>query len=408
MSRRVIASNLFALYAVQGLQYIFPLLTLPVLTRAVGQDGYGALAFWQSLASLLGLVVDYGFGYTSVRAISQGGAAVHSRVFWSTTWAKVILLVPGTVLLAAFASWSAHSSDPAVAAMAWLPLLGAALSPAWFYIALKRNMPLALCSVSAAVLALLFTLVFVRTPADFHAAAAIQFCMPLGASLLMLAWLPRTARVGRPCLEIRHVLDRFREGFPLFMMTVGAGAYSSFNPFLLGLVSTAPQVADFSLAERVVRAAKNATGPLLAVMYPYAAESASEPDASRRGLRQAAWAVLALSALIALAVAALAPLAIDVLGGRGFKEAVGVTRILAGNILVITAGNLVGVQYLVARGREQAVTRITVAAAPLHIVTLLWAGSRYGAPGAASAHLISESLVTVALVLSAIYMRKKQ
>ncbi|HVI55389.1 MAG TPA: oligosaccharide flippase family protein [Luteibacter sp.] len=407
MSRRHIATNVIALYAVQGMQYVFPLMVLPIITRSIGPDRYGLLSFWQALAALLSLVVDYGFNYTSIRALNQTDSVeCRSAIFWSTAWAKLVLLFPASIILVIASVSVPNEAPPFLVFAAWLSVLGAAISPAWFFIATRQNVAAAVISAGASLVSLLAMWLFVSIPSDFNRAALIQLGMPLVAAIALSMYRWAKLNAGTPRFDAKDVALRLREGFPLFVMTLGAGAYSSFNPFLLGLVSTSPQIADYALGERLVRAAKNTVQPILVAMYPYAAEGDRGSNTLRTNLRRAGVATLALSVVVSLVLAVLSPFAIWVVSGTAFVGAISTTRILSANVAVITAGHLIGVQYLVARGRERLVTIITVVAVPIHVVTFMVAGHRFGAVGGAIAYVGVECLVTIAFGVVAINLRK--
>jgi O-antigen/teichoic acid export membrane protein len=219
----------------------------------------------------------------------------------------------------------------------------------------------------------------------------------------MLAYLATRCSPGKFQCEGRLVALRLREGFPLFIMTLGAGAYSAFNPFLLGLVAPAAQVADYALGERIARTARNAVAPILTVMYPYASEGAAS---TRATLRRAMWSTLGVTIALTALLVIFAPMVIWILAGPAFQTSVSATRILALNIAVITAGHLAGVQYLVARGKEALVTVITVASAPIHVTAILLAGRHYGALGGACTYVLTECVVTAAFVAIILRLRK--
>ncbi|MDQ7997142.1 MAG: oligosaccharide flippase family protein [Luteibacter sp.] len=407
MSSRQIASNVVALYAIQGMQYVFPLLVLPIVTRAIGPDRYGVLSFWQALAALLTLLVEYGFNYTSVRALNRADSDEdRSAIFWSTVWARMLLLIPATAILVCTALVVSEKATGVLVFATWLPVLAAAISPAWYYVATRRNVAVAAISAGASLVAVIATLLLVRDASDLNRAALIQMGLPLAAAAMMLVWQKTRMDIRRPHFATGDVQTRFREGLPLFVMTLSAGAYSAFNPFLLGLVTTSPQVADFALGERLVRAAKNAVQPLLTLMYPYAVEGDRSSSATRANLRRAAIATLGASMAIALLLAVCAPLAVWLISGTGYPGAVTTTRLLSINVAVITAGHLIGVQYLVVRGKERLVAVVTMTAAPLHVVAFLWAGHRFGATGGSVAYVAVECLVTLSFGLLAVKLAR--
>uniref|UniRef100_UPI00124E4C95 oligosaccharide flippase family protein n=1 Tax=Acinetobacter sp. TUM15064 TaxID=2609134 RepID=UPI00124E4C95 len=66
----LVRKNIFVLFLIQGTNYIFPLLTIPYLSRIFGPTGIGALALAQATILYLTLVVDFGFNLTVTRRIS--------------------------------------------------------------------------------------------------------------------------------------------------------------------------------------------------------------------------------------------------------------------------------------------------------------------------------------------------
>ena len=66
-----LVQNVLALYGVQAANYLFPLLTLPYLTRVLGPVSWGLLAMVQSFAQYLALLVEYGFNLSATREVAR-------------------------------------------------------------------------------------------------------------------------------------------------------------------------------------------------------------------------------------------------------------------------------------------------------------------------------------------------
>src|SRR5262245_53628947 len=92
--RSRLAGNVLSLYAIQGLNTLLPLLTLPFLLRALQPAGYGSIMFAQSLMGYALLVVEFGFNFTAARDISVARDKPDdiARIYWTTLAAKSLLL----------------------------------------------------------------------------------------------------------------------------------------------------------------------------------------------------------------------------------------------------------------------------------------------------------------------------
>src|SRR4051794_32214402 len=89
--------NIASLYGVQIAAYVAPLVTLPWLTRVLGPDGYGQIAFCNAVTSYFVLFADYGFNFSATRAVALHASdrAGRSKVFWNTLVAKSLLATVG-------------------------------------------------------------------------------------------------------------------------------------------------------------------------------------------------------------------------------------------------------------------------------------------------------------------------
>lgn len=64
-------NNTIMLYLMTIAKIIFPLITLPYLTRILSVDNYGVVSFVKSYMVYIQLVVDFGFSLSSVKDIVE-------------------------------------------------------------------------------------------------------------------------------------------------------------------------------------------------------------------------------------------------------------------------------------------------------------------------------------------------
>ncbi len=98
---RLLAMNIFWLYALQGLNYLIPAVMLPYLVRVLGIEQYGLISFAQSIAQYFIIATDYGFNLSAARSIAQNrqNQTEIARVFWTAITIKIVLLLLGAVVL---------------------------------------------------------------------------------------------------------------------------------------------------------------------------------------------------------------------------------------------------------------------------------------------------------------------
>jgi PST family polysaccharide transporter len=87
--------NILALYSVQIVRLILPLLMLPMLTSRLSDNDFGVYIYTVSLSVWLSLVVEYGFNISSTRMITLNSHRTHIRdVVIKTQSAKYLLSIP--------------------------------------------------------------------------------------------------------------------------------------------------------------------------------------------------------------------------------------------------------------------------------------------------------------------------
>ena len=87
-------NNVMALGTIQLVNFIIPLITLPYLTRTLGVEMFGKIAFVQVVMTFASLFTDFGFSWSATREIA---AVRHDRakvaIIFSANWAAQWLLV---------------------------------------------------------------------------------------------------------------------------------------------------------------------------------------------------------------------------------------------------------------------------------------------------------------------------
>ena len=105
--KSVLCQNIIALYGVQSVNYLLPLIAIPYLTRTLKPDGWGRVAFVQSLGMIAIMIVEYGFTLSASRRVSTRR---HDRewlrgILGSVTGAKFFLLITALSLIVLASRW---------------------------------------------------------------------------------------------------------------------------------------------------------------------------------------------------------------------------------------------------------------------------------------------------------------
>ena len=78
-----ILKNIFSLSFVNFSSYIFPIIITPIVSRALGTEGYGIYLFFISITNYVFLVIDWGFQFYGPRKISLSSKKNHLSILYN-------------------------------------------------------------------------------------------------------------------------------------------------------------------------------------------------------------------------------------------------------------------------------------------------------------------------------------
>lgn len=395
--------NSAALYGVQAAHFVFPLITLPYLARVLRPAEFGLVLLAQSTGSLVNLLIDYGFGGSAVRRTAQArdDGDVLADAVAGVLGAKTVLTLGSGVIVVFALALSPLQHHPGYLLLAWLGAVASGLNPWWYFLALERLPSASAIEVVTRGIAVVLTLVWVRTT---HDGWKVLLLVALGslAGLALVTWrVYREVAFRLPRRSL--VIDALRDGWYIFAATVAVTLYTAANVMILGFFVTTVQVAFFAGPERIVRAILRLTGPLVQAVYPRISLLVSQGE-NRRARRLAKVAVLAIvvpCTVGAMITFVLAGPIVDLVLGPGYGPAVAVLRILVLIVPVVALGSGIGVGWLLPNRLDRTITRTVAVGGVLNLALAPIAAPILGPVGMALAVLAAESTVMVLILVAA-------
>jgi polysaccharide transporter, PST family len=373
LAKNRLVSDSLILMGVQITGYVLPMITLPYLTRVLGPDNFGLLALGTALVLYFVMLVDYGFSVIGPRriAIATGEDEV-SRVYSTIISCRLGLTLISILVLAVMTI--AVPGIGAYKALYWLSflqVLGWGMSPNWLLQGLQKMRYVAFSDYGAKILSVLLIFLLVRNQSDYLAAAALQsggFFMAACLGLGMVYFL-FPIRLVRPTKA--GMREMMIAGWPVFLSLASLTMMTSTNIMILGALAPKADVGYFSAAQRLIIAARSLLNPASSTIYPHMSRLAAEsPPRALQFLKKVfLWVSLPFLAL-SIAMLLFSPLLTTMLYGRSFEEAGTLLRIMALSPFVLSMGNTLGTQYLLAFGFEQAWSRINIRTVVMNFVFL--------------------------------------
>jgi O-antigen/teichoic acid export membrane protein len=410
---RLLRRNLASVYAVYAFSLASGIVVTPIVVHALGEARYGVWAFIGSATVLLGLL-DLGVGPAVVRfaahargrgaagevgEIASAALAVYAAMAVVAVPAGLALawLVPPALDLQGDLVWPARIATLLVVASVALRFpFGLAVN---LMLAQQRFDVVNLGNVLSIAAYTTLVVVLLRGGGGLVLLAAIALGTGLLRFLVPLAWMRRELPGVR--LRLRGVRrERVREllGFSwhTFVIHVAAKVVFSTDVLIVGLLLGARAAALYAIPAKLFSLGAGVVGAGTNLLYPAFSEleGAEEQERQRRLLHTGLRAGMALTVLVALPLVLVPDLLLRAWLGGGFEESVPVL-VLLGTVLVIRQPTAVLSQYLVARGLQARLARLSAAIVAANLALSVALAATVGLWGVALATLVTEALAVV-------------
>ena len=394
------ARNSAALYGVQVGRKVFPLITIPYLTRTLKVGGWGTVAFVLSLSELVALIVEFGFNLSATREISQkrNQKDACGDVMAGVLGAQAVLACVGVALALLIAPHIALlRNNPKLLLGGLVYAVAQGCTPLWFFQGLERLRLAAALEVTAKCLMLAGVFCFVKSPQDAWKVVSLQAAAAAVSTVSGIALAMNSFTRRMPTFTL--VGGALRRGWPMFVFRSAESLYGVGNSFLLGLFAAPSIVGYFAAAEKISKAVFGLLSPVRDALYPRLSYLAATAQAEAAKLARVGIAIMtAAGGGLALGVAVFAPWVIRVLGGPEFAPAVPVLRILAALPFVLSITYSVGLQWLLPLGRDGDVNRVILRGGAINLAASFLLAPLFGATGMAASVVASELFVCISLV----------
>jgi len=399
---RRLARNVASLYGVQFANYLLPLITIPYLTRVLGPATWGLVAFAQAFGALAAVGIGYGFDLSATREAAKNRDS-------KSELANLLAGVTGTkLLLASGAVGVAFLIEP------WVPLfrshpvflwaavfwaVAQSFSLLWYYQGVERMRLIATLDVLGRVAATAGIFIIVRHPSDGWKVLGLQGSGMLLSVAIATAFVYREVPFRLPTWPL--VRNSLRMGWTMFLNCGAVSFYGIGNSFLLGLFVSPEAVGFYAGAEKIAHALMGLLGPVHQSLYPRLSHLVHhDRPAANRLARLGLLVMGSMGAVLSLAAFLGAPWAVQIILGKSFAASVPALRILAPLPFLDAVATMLGTLWMLPLRMDRQFNTVVMVAGALNIGLALLLAPRFAQLGMASAVVIVELFVMIALFVT--------
>jgi O-antigen/teichoic acid export membrane protein len=399
-NRREITDILF-LTALQGVNYLFPLLVFPYLAVTLGAEKFGYIGFATSVTQYMTVIVDFGFNFSATKRIvaAKENRQEINKIFTATLCAKGILLITSYILLIIISLISKFAIYRSVMWIMSLVVVGNALSFIWLFQGLGKIRMVSIFTMLAKLLILPLTFIFVKNSEDYPIAAFLQALIMIFAAIITIFYISKNKMAAFVKITKRRIAEEFKESFPIFMASFFITIYTILFAVILGYFAVAQEVGKYAVAEKIIRAfGLMILYPIMMVFYPKISElSRKAPEEAAVLIRKILIGVIVLSIIIFIVLFLFSNELMQLLG-KDYEGTALLFKIMAAIPFFVVVGGVCGQLGLLAAGNrldKKHYQQIYFAAAIIAIALIALLTPLYYSLGTAAALLITEVAVCV-------------
>ena len=387
------------LYLLQFFNTVVPLVTLPYVTRVLGASGYGVFSIALNVVGYFQVVVEYGFGMSATRKVAteetgDGGLdGLFSRVLCARVLLTAACVLASTVMLVAM-----PAGQGACVCVMGVSCLGYCVQQNWLFQGRQDMRLISVVNIVGRTVSTALVFLMVRSEADVLLYSVLWAVSPLLSGLAGLLAAARRYSLRFVLPTMREVLAELRDGFFVFTTQLSSKVFGAAGVTVLGAMCAPEVVGTYAAIQRIPSMLLLLWTPVSQVLYPMSSERMARSEAEGLrfvfGMRRV---FLGAFALIAVVVGLAARPVVAIAFGEAYAARWYWTLPLLAWLVVAINNNFLGIQSLLASGRDMEYSRcfqVGVAATVAFNLVLVFV---WGGDGAAVAPLASEVVLWLML-----------
>ncbi len=369
MKRNSITKNLLFQFLNQILTLLFPLLLSPYLTRSLTETPLGIYTFTYSVSYYFIMLSMLGISRYGQRVISQNA---HDKIkirttFWSLFTVHAAVSAVFTLSYVLFVSFYIEQNKEIYLFQSFY-VLSALFDLSWLYYGLENIKNVVWMNTAIRIAECILILNFVKSPEDLWIYTLICSGGTLTGQLLLI---PKAVKLIPPINFTKaDLICHIRPLLFFFVSDIAVSLYTVFDKTLLGILSTAANVAFYEYSNKIVHAATKLCSVVGIVMLPRACRLAAtgNVDSQKKNMEYSFLLVSFLGMGAIFCLCAVGTQFAAVYYGESFSVCGGVIKALSPLVFIIGAGEVIRAQYMIPNHMDKQYMTCMIISASLNLI----------------------------------------
>lgn len=402
---KILLKNVSYLGIIQIVNYIFPLITVPYVSRIIGPDGYGIINYASAFIGYFVLIIAFGFDLTATRRISQNfdNKEYVNNVVSEVLTSRILLFVLSTVIfLIAFKYFQPIQKDLRVVTIIYLGTIAAVISPQFIFQGFQELVIFAKMNFIRGILNTIFVFVLIKVPSDYFWLPTLTTFFLVSINISLFVYGIKKFGIKLKLIPLSDAIKFLRNEKMIFFSTVIISLYTSTNTVVLGFFADTKEVGFYTTSQTFITIVSSiVTIPISMALYPYIGKAFSVSKENGINLiKKIIPIIFYITLFTSLSVLILAPFLIRLVYGHQFDASVPALQIISFLPLIIGVSNVFGVQLMLNLGLDKMFFKSTFVASIIGVLLNIYMCKYYGYIGTAWNCVIVECIVTLLMFIA--------
>lgn len=360
---KTLISNFISLSLLQIAGYVFPLITLPYLSRVIGVKHFGEIAFANTIIIYFQTFVDYGFIFSSVRDIAKHKTdnIEISRIFSTTMYARLILTVISFLFLSILIIHVPFLYDmKKVLFFTFLIVPGHALFADWLFQGIEKMKYITLFNLLIKAIFTACIFIFIKENSDYYLHPLFNALGYFFSGLLSLLII-RKLNIHFIKIPLRNIIYSIKSNTDLFINQLFPNLYNSLSTLFLGIFHGNEANGIFDAGYRFSGTFQQFFNIISRTCFPFL---------SRKNTKHEIYVkiIIPTSIIASFLLLFFAPSIIHIFYTEEFYNGIYVLQILSISIFFLAVSNTFGTNYLIIKGYEKELRQATMQASLISFI----------------------------------------
>ncbi|MCG3817815.1 hypothetical protein C5F63_05815 [Photobacterium damselae subsp. damselae] len=396
--------NIIMLFFSQGVNYLVPIILVPYLVRVLGPIEYGKFNLALSIILYGCLFIDFGFNlYSSGKIAKASNKEEINKTYTTTIITKLILFIPISIVIMAIPLFFEKFYDlKALLSILIIQLFSSVISTIWLYQGIEKVRIYSYVNIIIKLTSVPLIFLFVKTKFDLDILAIIQ-ASTFFMSALILLFIAHKENIQFVKIKITDIFYQLKHASPIFLGTISVSLYTMSTPIILGIMSTAFEVGQYTATDKIRGAFISMFLILSNVIYPRVNKLRIESETSAlQFIKKVLYIQTSIGIIFSLIIYITSSFIVNHYLGLEFKQSILLLKIMSPMVILVPLSVLLSNYLLLSWEYKRYYLTVPIITCICHFIYVIPLSHSYGAIGSGLSILITE-LISFSLLTFFVY-----